>query len=162
MALRLAFVLTLIGAAGAFRADERSQVVLAANSSHNKTQSGDPGMAPPSRPDPSQVTNVISHYIQTGHCPTGLPGGKLEMPFWPINMEGYDYGMGCNSAGLCTCPHSPFFVCATAGRFGGPEGFVLKGIVSTFGYCRVAAWVWAAGSGVVVLLLGGVVMILRK
>ncbi|CAE7485304.1 unnamed protein product [Symbiodinium necroappetens] len=154
MALRLALVLTLIGAAGAFRADERSQVVLAANSSHNKTQSGGP--------DPAEVTSVISHYIQTGHCPTGLPGGKLETGLLPINMEGYDYGMGCNSAGLCTCPHSPFFVCATAGRFGGPEGFLLKGIVSTFGYCRVAAWVWAAGSGVVVLLLGGVVMIMKK
>ncbi|CAJ1373927.1 unnamed protein product [Effrenium voratum] len=93
--------------------------------------------------------------LNGGRCPEKVPGMEMAME------EGFDYGAGCRWQDTCTCPYSPFYTCATTGRISNPSGFT--GVfVSTFGYCRVGAWVFLSSGAVVVMLVGGVVYLATK
>ena len=85
MALRLVRFLALIGITVAFRAEDRAQTVLAANSTANQSHQ----ILPIAEPiDPSAGLNVLTHYIQSGECPKGIPNGKFDVGMFKVDMEG--------------------------------------------------------------------------
>jgi len=101
----------------------------------------------------NMIKMTVKEYakLNNGQCPKQ---GTINLP--GVEPE-YMIGTGCNFKGdtsLCKCAASPFYECATKSYTGGQVTTGLTGtLVATFGYCRIAVWVYVVGFGVFPLLL---------
>jgi len=90
----------------------------------------------------SSLVTLLNGYKLTngGQCPAkSLPGS------FSVVDPSFTYGFGCNHPDVqCSCP-SMFYDCHVND----------VPMISHFGYCRIAMWVWITGSLVIAMFFGG-------
>ncbi|CAL1127844.1 unnamed protein product [Cladocopium goreaui] len=92
-----------------------------------------------------------------GHCPSELGSLHFDDPY----TQSFTYGLGCNIKALCHCQHNPILTCAT-NSYVWKIPDAVEPFTKTFGYCRVAPWVFITLAGLGVLLIALIIFCARK